>query len=465
MEIFKKKSASFPWLLGLVTGGLLLLGSIVFLSAKNSDSKIQLEDLTVAATQKNLTVAIRASGTVEPIQSVNISPKNPGILEELLVEQGDKVESGQILAIMENDQLEAQKLQAEANLNEAKSALELAKITLPAEIQQAQSRLAQAQATLKQAQERIPTDIQQAQAQLQSAEARFKLAEERIKRNQYLVDEGAVAQDRFDEVFNEFRNAQASLSEAQERLAQVTNTQQPELDQLQAAVTEAQLFFTQKQQSLTAEIAKLEATVAASQAQLANVLVQYQDTIIKAPFSGIVTQKYATVGAFVTPTTSASTTASATSSSILALAQGLEIVAKIPEIDLSQLANNQRVEIVADAYPDQVFEGKVKRIAPEAVVENNVTSFEVVIELLSGENVLRSKMNVDVTFLGNQINNALVVPTVAIVTQEGKTGVMIPDSRNQPLFQPVTIGLTLDNQTQIIDGLNSGQLVFIDLPN
>jgi len=76
------------------------------------------------------------------------------------------------------------------------------------------------------------------------------------------------------------------------------------------------------------------------------------DTIIRAPFAGIVTQKYATVGAIVTPTTSASSTASATSTSIVALASELEIKVNVPETDI-QVKNGQRVEIVADAYPDR----------------------------------------------------------------------------------------------------------------
>ena len=168
------------------------------------------------------------------------------------------------------------------------------------------------------------------------------------------------------------------------------------------------------------EMAQLSAALEAAQAQLKIVEVQFRDTIINAPFDGIVTQKYATEGAFVTPTTSASNTASATSTSILAIAKGLEIIAKVPEIDIGQLQPGQPVEIIADAYPKQVFRGQVRLIAPEAIVEQNVTSFEVRIALLNGQGQLRSKMNVDATFLGNQINNALVVPTVAIVTEKGK---------------------------------------------
>jgi HlyD family secretion protein len=73
-------------------------------------------------------------------------------------------------------------------------------------------------------------------------------------------------------------------------------------------------------------------------------------------------------------------------------------------------------------------------------------------------------MNVDLTFLGEQLSKALVVPTVAIVTQDGETGVMVPDLDNKPKFKPVKIGPTIENQTQILEGLRQGERVFIKLP-
>jgi HlyD family secretion protein len=149
----------------------------------------------------------------------------------------------------------------------------------------------------------------------------------------------------------------------------------------------------------------------------------------------------------------------------VAIARGLEILAKVPEVDIGQIKQGQLVEIVADAYPNQVFKGRVKLIAPEAVVENNVTSFQVRVALISGQEKLRSGMNVDVTFLGDSIQNALVVPTVAIVTQNGKTGVLVPNADNtKTTFNPVTIGSTIGNQIQILKGVQAGERVFVDLP-
>ncbi|MDB9376375.1 efflux RND transporter periplasmic adaptor subunit, partial [Nodularia sphaerocarpa] len=212
------------------------------------------------------------------------------------------------------------------------------------------------------------------------------------------------------------------------------------------------------------EIAQRQAAVKGAEAQIQAAEVRLQDTVIRAPLSGIVTQKYANVGAFVTPTTSASTSASATSSSIVAVARGLEVLAQVPEVDIGRIQQGQQVEIVADAYPDQVFKGNVRLIAPEAVVEQGVTSFQVRVALETGTEELRSGLNVDLTFLGDRLSNALVLPTVAIVTEQGKTGVLVTDEKNQPLFQEVTIGAQIEDKTQILQGVEEGDLVFINPP-
>jgi HlyD family secretion protein len=456
----------FPlWAIALVTGGLILIGTTTtYVIDRRNNAQNKIEELTEAVVKEDLTVRIRASGKVEPIKSVNVSPKNPGRLIELLVEQGDRVSDGQTLAVMENAEIKAQQAQAQAELNRAIADLQQTRATTQGNLEQSQARLTQAQAQLQASKTSIPSDISQAEAQVRSAQARLNLTQERIKRNQYLLDSGAISQDTFDEAVNENANAQANLRELQERLTQLQTTENPEIAQLEAGVREAQTAVQQIQNSYQAEIAAQEAQVAAAKASLEQAQVQYNDTIVNAPFDGIVTQRYAVEGSFVTPTTSASIEESASASSILALAQGLEIIAQVPEVDVGQLQPGQKVEIVADAYPDEVFEGVVKRVAPEAIIEDNVTSFEVRVNLLTGQDELRSRMNVDVTFLGQELNNTLVVPTVAIVTQDGETGVMKLNSEGEPEFTPVTIGLTIKDQTQIIEGVTPEDRVFIDLP-
>ena len=468
-----KSSAStkrrFPWLIGLITAGILAVGGASYVVISTRPAKIDLEQLTVPAQVQNLAVRITANGIVQPVQSVNISPKNAGILAKLAVEQGDFVQQGQPLALMENKELQAQFIKTQADLQQAQARLADARAGRPEAIAQAEARLVQAQARLDEARVGNPNEINQAIAQVKTAQSQLELAQTRVERYQQLAADGAISEDRLQEILTEARNAQMSLIEAQQRFEQVRNTKgkaSPEIAELEALVAESEFALQQlKNGSSQPEIAQFEAAVKAAKAQVKAAYIQLEDTVIRAPFSGMVTQKYANVGAFVTPTTSASSTEGASSTSIVALAtKELEVLAKVPEVDIGQIKEKQLVEITSDAYPDQVFKGIVRLVAPEAVKENNVTSFRVKVALPPAQKELLSGMNVDLTFLGKPIINALVVPTVAIVTEDGETGVMVPDRDNKPKFKPVTIGQEMDDKIQIVDGLKQGERVFIDLP-
>ncbi|QFS45059.1 efflux RND transporter periplasmic adaptor subunit [Nostoc sphaeroides] len=457
------------WLMGLIAGGVLVVGTATTYTLVNQGaSKEDIAQLTVPVAAKNVTLRITASGKVVPVQTVNISPKNPGVLSQLYVQQGDRIQQGQILARMDSAGIEAQRSQYRANLAQSQAQLaEAIAGSRPQEIAQARARLAQAQAQLTQAKAgNRPQEIAQSQSQVDAAQAKVNYTSEQVKRYQYLYQQGAEKKQLFDQALSEDKSARANLEEAKKRLSLVqSGSRTEEIAQRQAAVNEARAaLILLEDGTRSEEIVQRQAAVEAAKAQLKGVQVQLEDTIIRAPLSGIVTQKYADPGAFVTPTTSASASASATSSSIVAVARGLEILAQVPEADLGRIKPGQQVEIVADAYPDQVFKGNVRLIAPEAVVEQGVTSFQVRVALNTGTDKLRSGLNVDLTFLGDRVNNALVLPTVSIVTEKGQTGVLVPDAKNKPQFREVTIGAQIQNQTQILEGVKEGDRVFINPP-
>lgn len=569
-----KKPSRQPkrWAVGLVAAGLLAVPTTIYIAKSRSQPKVDaIASMTVPVEAQNLTVRITSSGTVQPVQRVNLSPKGSGRIAELLVEQGDRVEAGQIVARMESRDVEAQLAQAKAreasaraqlakieagnrseDIASARARLEQAEASLAqvqagsrveevagarARLQQTQAnlqqlragsrveevagaraRLAQAQARLADAQTgSVKQEIAQAQTQIDSSKAQAELTAQRVQRNRPLVEEGALAKDKLDELIKENRTAQAKLIESQKRLQQLQESRESQIQQLQAAVQVEQQALKQLQNGTRSEeiaraeaevaeaksnlaqvengnrpeeIAKAEAAVAEAKSQLAAQEngsrpeeiaqaraelaeaqaqvrfqeVQLEDTKVRAPFAGIITQRYAIQGAFVTPATSASEATSATSTSIVALAREVEVLAKVPEADISQIKPGQVVEIVADAYPDKVFQGRVKLIAPEAVKERDVTLFQVRVALDTGKDLLQSGMNVDLRFVGQKLSDALVVPTVAIVTNKGETGVLVPDEKQQPNFKPVTVGSTIGNKIQILEGVKAGDRVFTELP-
>jgi HlyD family secretion protein len=419
-----------PWLLGLLAASVVGTGAIGYSVVQRRSSPIDLATMTVPVESQSLQVRITASGKVEPIQKANISPKNPGILAELFVKQGDRVTKGQLIARMENEEAQAQLLQAQARVARAEAKLtEVRTGNRPEEISQSQAR------------------VQQAQARVTEAQARLNLAQQKLERNQSLADQGAISNDELDGIRNEVETARATVQQLQATLEESRRN----LDLWQSG-------------SRPEEIAAAEADLAEAKGNLRAAEVTKEDSFLYAPFSGIVTQKFADEGAFVTPSTSASEVTSATSTAVVSLAEGLEILADVPEVDIQQLQVGQPVEIMADSFPGQIFRGKVRLIAPQALVEQNVTSFQVRVALETGQNKLLSGMNTDVTFLGDQMANAVVVPTVAIVTKEGENGVLVPDSQDQPEFRPVTLGTSVKNQTQILEGVKPGERVFTDIP-
>lgn len=457
------------WFIGLLSAGILVSASTYWAINRQATPKLDIASLTVPVVSSDVTLRISASGKVVPVQSVNLSPKNSGVLARLLVEQGDSVEQGQIIARMDDSNLQAQLSKARANLAQVRAQLAEARAgTRPEEIAQSRARLNQSRAQLNQARTgNRPEEIAQAQAQVEAARARVNLTSSRVQRNRNLASSGAISLDALDEVIADDRSAKANLLETQRRLIDLkSGSRTEEIDQKKAAVAEQEQALQQLQNgSRPEQIDQFEASVAAAGSELKAVQVQLDDTIIRAPFSGIVTQKYATVGAFVTPTTSASNTASATSSSIVAVSRGLEVLAQVPEVDIGQVKQGRIVEIVADAYPNQVFKGKVRLISPEAVVEQNVTSFQVRIILTTGQEQLKSGMNVDLTIVGAVVQDALVVPTAAIVTDEkGQTGVLIPDDKKQARFSPVEIGSAIKDKTQIVSGVKTGDRIFLSPP-
>ena len=409
------------WLFPALTS-LILLGAIAIglrgLSQRRADNQPNLNDLTVPVETKSLLVKIEASGTVEPIETVNVSSEVVGKLSELYVERGDRVEAGEILARLDRGEQQAK-------------------------VAQAQARLAEAEADyLKMLRGNRSEEINRAQAQLKSAQATVDLNDKNLERNRFLAEQGAIAQLDLDEILRESQTARASVEEAEQQLQELSKGFRPE------------------------DIEQSRARVEIARGELQEFQAQLDKVSIKAPFDGIVTQKHANIGAIITPTmASASDTASATPSSIVELASGLEVLVNVPEANIARVEIGQPVEIIADAYPNRTFTGRVRTIEPEAVSEGDVTSFRVRVELDNEESELRSGMNVDAIFTGKPIDKALVVPTVAVTNRNEQMGVMVPDGSGQAEFKPITVGVTQNGKTQVIEGLEPAERVFVDFPD
>jgi HlyD family secretion protein len=467
---FKHKKGKNRWLswllaLSLLSGiGYLVYRQIFIVPSQEAKRRV----LTQPVEKKSLPISISANGTVKPERSINLSPKNSGILKSLLVKEGDIVKQGQIVAYMDDSNLRGQLISAQGQLAQAQANLQKAQAgNRPQDIAQAQAQLQEAQANLRKAQAgNRPQDIAQAQAQLQNAQANLNKTEDNFRRNQELYDTGVISLQSLNQILADRDSAQAQVNAAQQALAlQKAGTRPEDIEQARAVVKQReQALALLKAGTRREDIEVARAQVTSARGSLTNIQAQINDTIIRAPFDGVVTRKYADPGAFVTPTTASSDVSSATSSSIVALASTNEVVANLAETNIAKISLGQQVTLKADAHPGKTFEGKVKQIAAQSVVSQNVTSFEVRVAIADPENLLRSGMNVTADFQVGQLENALVVPTAAVMRRERGTGVFVMGDDGQPVFKRIETGVSVDKYTEVKSGLQGNEQVLLSFP-
>jgi len=399
-------------------------------------------------------LTVLATGIIRPVREVKLSPKQTGLLMKLNVKQGDRIKAGQVIAEMDSSNLVGQVESARGAYLAAMAKLDkMEHGNRPQEVAAARFQELKGQKAVRQANE----NISRLNAQMEALTAQLKRDESFAKRQGLLSGAGAVSE-------------QAKLDA--ETAATVTRSQLRALEREQEqahqamAQTEAELQAIQEQYSLMRsgfrkeEIEEARNMAMQSKGQLNHMQSLLNDTKVRAPFDGIVTQKYADAGAIVTPTTSAATT-SATSSSIISLSGKLEMVAQVAESNVPKITIGQPVEITATAYPDKVFKGKVTQIAPAAIVTQNVTTFEVHADLVDQKsNSLLSGMNVSAKFVIGMLDDAITIPTVCVVSRRGKTGVYVPGEGNEPDFKPVKTGQSLGREIVILDGLKENDEVF-----
>ncbi|MGJ5674007.1 MAG: efflux RND transporter periplasmic adaptor subunit [Nostochopsis sp.] len=463
------KQLKFRWLIGLLLLGGIAGGGFGIYRVIAPSEKAQSQALTAPVEQRSLQMTVTANGNVKAERTINLTPKNAGYLKQLLVKEGDSVNQGQIIAYMDDSNLQGQLIEARADLAQQQANLKkLVNGNRSQDIAKAAAELAESQAKLQELETgNRPEDISQAQAKLNQSQAKLRQAQDDFQRNQDIFNQGAISRQTLNQRRADRDSAQAEVNQAQAALTlQQRGSRSEEIAQARAQVEQRQQSLNLlKAGSRSEDIDIAQAQVESARGKLQTTQTQINDTIIRAPFSGVVTKKYSDPGAFVTPTTAGSGVEGAASNSILTLASTNQIVANLDEANIPRIKIGQNVKIKADSYPGRTFEGKVSQIAAQASTVQNVTSFEVKIALgETAQQLLKSGMNVEVEFLVGQLNNAIVVPSVAIVKEEKGAGVYVMDKDKKPVFKPIEFGTTVGDRTEVKSGLRGNEQVLISFP-
>ena len=150
----------------------------------------------------------------------------------------------------------------------------------------------------------------------------------------------------------------------------------------------------------------------------------------------------------------------ATAEFIIADPSEMKFVARVDESDIGQVEIGQDVEIVLDAYLEDVFEGLIQKISFSAVTTSGGgTAFE--IEILLPENEeekFKVGMNGDVEIIISSAKDILTIPVGAVIEKNGQQFVKAIEGRNV-IEVEVKTGIESETKTQILEGLTEGQIV------
>jgi HlyD family secretion protein len=370
---------------------------------------------TAVVKSGNITSVVQATGTINPLTTIPVGSYVSGTVKYIFADFNTRVKNGQVLAQLDPAIYEAQVTQSRGNLQNAEANL----LTLQANVQAAEANLAKAQAN-----------------------ARYEVAT--AKRSQDLYTAGVVSTDSNEQI-------QSSLGQAQ-----------AEVKSAQAAVEQARAQLAQAKTQITAMQGALDA---------AETNLKY--TTVVSPIDGTVVARNIDVGQSVA--------AALQAPNVFSVAQDLtrmQVYAATDESDTGNIRNGIPVTFQVDAFPNQIFHGRVSNIRLNPTTVQNVVTYNTIIDfnnpdekLLPGETAyvniptghaentveipnpaLTFKPNLTPKVLQQMYKQYNISNDAAITHIGGWQTVWTLNAQKQPVPIAVKCGITDYNNTQLLQG-------------
>jgi RND family efflux transporter MFP subunit len=404
-----KRRRRWPWAVAVVVA----IAGILAMRSANAAVEVSTVKPSIH-TGANLlagTPMLTASGYVVARRRAVVSAKIQGRLAELHVEEGARVQEGQVFARLESADFQAAVTRARAQLQQA-----------DAQIAAAQAQIGSVEAATT----RAAADRAEAERQLRLAE---RLAKEEI-----------LPTDQLDAARSRLKVAEAALGQSR-----------AEQERARADLQRA-----------NAERARALADVGYNEALL-------QNTIIRAPFTGVVVRKMAEVGESVAPIPPGVNISTA-SGAIVALADldTLEVEVDVAEANVARLQPEQPAEVVVEAFPDRKYKGVLRQVIPTA--DRTRATVMVKVTILDKDANLKPEMSAKVTFIEAArdavpaaTERIVVVPPAAVVTRGNASHVFtVVDGTAQE--KSVTVGPARQDGVVITDGLDGTEVLVAQPP-
>jgi membrane fusion protein, heavy metal efflux system len=435
------KSEKIPsWVTGIIFSLILLSNPVVVLAhpGHNNEFKSQTETTTptgifvdsttakrmgikVAAIKPQiLNTGMKTTGeiTTLPNNKIEITAPIPGTIVELLVQPGEYIKKGQVVAVL--------------------SSLELVQLRVDSQEKRvsADSELKQLLADLTLAQENLSRQKQIATAEIEEAQTELKVAQEQYDQDRDLVKQGALPRRQMLESQAHFFQSKAALTKANSRREILATENQVKRAEAGVAAAKSRIGLSDR-------------TYKTRLQQLGNIANSKGLVTVISPISGQVADREVTLGQSFQDA----------GEKLMTIIDNSRVLAtaNIYEKDLEKIKKGQQVRVKVASLPTQTFLGNINLIG--STVENEKRVIPVKAELINTNGALKPGMFAELEVLTNNNTNAVVaIPSQSVVDVNGKQVVYVQNGEN---YQPVevTLGVNAGNLVEVKSGLFAGDLL------
>ncbi|HEY6348849.1 MAG TPA: efflux RND transporter periplasmic adaptor subunit [Candidatus Angelobacter sp.] len=379
----------------------LILVVFVAVAATRGGSKIDPSKL-VKVERGDLAKSVVATGKIQAITQVEVKSKASGIVKKLLVDYGDQVKQGQVLAELDKEEIQARVNQQRASLEAAEAAARAA-----------------------------AADLQHAKVDAEGPDV--PVLKRAYDRAQEMTKAGVLAPSALDDAQKNYEMAvnKQNLGKANEGVAQA------KLRQAQAQVSQSRALLEQTEE-------------------------EYRNSTIVSPIDGTVLSRDVEVGDAVSSILVVGS--SATLLMTLGDTREVYVKGKVDESDIAKVYLGQPARIKVESYKDRTFNGKVTKISPMGVEKDNVTTFEVRVSIDNSKGELKSMMTANAEIVLEDHKGVLMVPEGALIYDKDRNAsVEIPDPgvRDGKKKITVTVGISNGSKTELLAGLKEGEQVIL----
>jgi multidrug efflux pump subunit AcrA (membrane-fusion protein) len=391
-----KWSGKTAWILSAILGAAFFIGTGSTAARASKIEKIPVKVQPVV--RRDLSAAISVLGTVKYLTKADVSSEIDGILRSVEVEEGDRVQQGQVIATIDTSILEAQ-------LKEMQTDLELAELNLP----------------------KWRNELKKLELNLAKNRIALENYRQLFESQQKLYKTGGISRARLNRAEIDYQSALLEYNTVKEDL---------------------QTLKTRSKQGRS----EVEARVAKAQADIGEVRTRLAKCIIRAPISGVVAAKRKWTGE--------KTGDGGHVIATILQTDAVYAEVEISEKKIGKITIGQQAGVRADAYPEEAFEGKVHSISP--TVEPTSRTVRVKVKVPNQKQLLKPGMFVRVNIFLDRRGEVLLVPSTALFKARNNRIMAFVVVDEIAFLRTVQTGGREENSVIIKAGLKEGELVVVE---